>query len=110
MNPRRLRKAPKIDFLSRGSLDPSCYSSIDAALKHVKIHARRLHTVLTTHDDELEILERLYYKGKNQHRSALFWRDVVEMRRYAMRLSEMSLLEIIDSFRFSFFGEGSEQK
>jgi len=109
MNPPRLRTAPKICYLSRVSLDPSCYSSIDNALKHLKIYTRRLHTVITTHDDELQILERLYYKGKNQHRSALFWRHVVEMRRYAIRLNQISLSGIVDSFRFSFFGEGSEQ-
>ncbi|EGN93226.1 hypothetical protein SERLA73DRAFT_16640, partial [Serpula lacrymans var. lacrymans S7.3] len=83
---------------------------VDASLKDLKTCSRRLQTVSAIVGDELKILERLYYKGKNQHRSALFWKRVVEIRRYGRRLSEASLWETLELFRCSFFGANSFQK
>jgi len=54
-------------------------------------------------------LHQLYYKGKNQHRAALFWRRVVEMRRYGDRVQELDLPSLVDSLRYSFFGQELQQ-
>ncbi|KAJ6596846.1 hypothetical protein DFH09DRAFT_1132894 [Mycena vulgaris] len=105
----RSRRPPALSRTAKASLDPTLHPNIDAALKDLKSCARRLQPVLATLSDELQILRRLYYKGKNQHRPALFWRRVAEMRRYGDRVEELSLLSLVDSLRYSFFGEDLQQ-
>ena len=48
------------------------------------------------------MLERLYYKGKNQHRTALFWQRVAEMRKFGERVDEWTM-----SWRASGFPSGA---
>jgi trans-aconitate methyltransferase len=107
---RRSRLPPSLSRAAKSSLDATLHPHIDSALKQLKSCARSLQLVLSTFSDELQILHRLYYKGKNQHRPALFWRRVTEMRRYADRVEELSLLSLVDSLRYSFFGEEAQQK
>lgn len=46
-------------------------------------------TSLSTHlATELRLLGRLYYKNRAQHRNALFWRRVEEVKRLALRVGE----------------------
>jgi len=59
------------------------------------------------HTNESQVLERLYYKGRNQHRGALFWRRVVEVRRYSGRLEGIRIDNVVEILRHSFFGEGA---
>ncbi|KAF7363403.1 DUF4477 domain-containing protein [Mycena sanguinolenta] len=106
---RRCRQPPRLSRSPKNSLDATLHSEIDASLKQLKSCARSLQPVLSTFTDELQILHRIHYKGKNQHRSALFWRRVAEMRRYGDRLEELSLLSLVDSLRYSFFAEESQQ-
>ena len=87
------------------------YGKIDAFLKDLRACAQRLAPVLSTLEDEMLILDRLYYKGSNQHRSALFWRKVEEMRRFGKRVLELQLGELIQSTRYAFYVvEGVERQ
>ncbi|KAJ6547518.1 hypothetical protein B0H19DRAFT_953189 [Mycena capillaripes] len=107
---RRFRQPPSTSpRAAKNSLDSALHPHIDAALKQLKSCARSLQPILSTFSDELQILHRLYYKGKNQHRSALFWRRAAEMRRYGDRVEELSLSSLVDSLRYSFFGEDVQQ-
>jgi len=106
----RLARSPPLSSSPRSSLDASHHRSINAVLKDLQTCSRRLHAALSTHRDELQILERLYYKGKNQHRSALFWKRVVEVRRYGHRLAEMAMPVVLDRLRSAFFGEKGKEK
>ncbi|KAJ6496635.1 hypothetical protein C8R47DRAFT_349028 [Mycena vitilis] len=106
---KRFRTQPLTTRAAKNYLDSALHPHVDAALKQLKSCARSLQPVLSTFSDELQILHRLYYKGKNQHRTALFWRRVTEMRRYGDRVEELSLLSLVDSLRFSFFGEELQQ-
>ena len=60
----------------------------------------------------MRVLERLYYKGVNQHRNALFWRKVKEVRRLGKRVLEVRLGGLLDDLRYSFYcvGEDEERK
>ncbi|OBZ75238.1 hypothetical protein A0H81_04390 [Grifola frondosa] len=107
MPPRRHVSQPSISCSSRSSLDSSNYPSIDAVLKQLKTCSRRLQTALACHRNELQVLERLYYKGKNQHRTALFWQRVAEIRRYGDRVECMAMQEVVESLRLSFWGDAS---
>ncbi|KAJ7285882.1 hypothetical protein C8J57DRAFT_1496582 [Mycena rebaudengoi] len=109
MNAQRSRRRPTLSHSVKSSLDPALHPNIDAFLKDLKTCARRLQPTLTTLSDELQILHRLYYKGNNQHRSSLFWRRVSEMKKYGDRLEELSLSALVDSLRYSFFGEEQQQ-
>jgi len=106
---RRSRQPPTSSRSAKNSLDATLHPQIDAALKQLKSCARSLQPILSTFSDELQILHRIYYKGKNQHRLALFWRRVAEMRRYGDRVEELSLSSLVDSLRYSFFAEESQQ-
>jgi len=90
--------------IPRTSLSQAKHSIVDTQIKELRSSSRRLQLALGAHSDESQVLERLYYKGKNQHRGALFWRRVVEVRRYSSRLSGMHIDNVINILRYSFFG------
>ncbi|KAH8980961.1 hypothetical protein EDB86DRAFT_2769151, partial [Lactarius hatsudake] len=75
----------------RASLDSSKHALVDAFPKSLKLHTRKLTALLAQHATELVVLERIYYINNNQHRAALFWKCVVEARRYSRRLNSTCL-------------------
>lgn len=104
MDPTRKLGSPAISCLPRSSLHISVHKDVDVILKELKGSSRRLQAVLDSYTDELLILERLYYRNKNQHRAALFFRRVSEMRRYGQRLVQWNLSKHVELLRASFFG------
>lgn len=110
MDTRRVKSAPDLVCSPRGSLDAISHTSIDSVLKELKSSSRRLQTAFSVFRVELQVLERLYYKGKNQHRSALFWKRASEIKRYGERLDGMDLPTSVELLRCSFFGATSVQK
>ena len=105
-----VRRVPALSVRPRSSLSLLSCAGIDGVLKDIKVFTRRLRAAMAKQGEELRILERLYYKGKNQHRAALFWKRVSELRRYARRLDGMALPDIVDHLRHSFFGGGAPQR
>ena len=103
---KRDTKAPTPSSLERRLLEDSYHASIDSGLKALKGFSRRLNLALDAFRDDHKVLERLYYKGKNQHRLSLFWRRVLETRRFCQRLNEMNIDQVVDMFRKSFFSDG----
>ncbi|KAF8449074.1 hypothetical protein L210DRAFT_3389330 [Boletus edulis BED1] len=104
MNVERHRAPVTITTVPRSTLAHSHHREIDAILKDLRFCSRRLKSALDSYKDELRTLERLYYKCKNQHRAALFFKRVSEIRRYGGRLSELDILECVDLLRASFVG------
>ena len=109
MAPRRHVQPPSAIYSPRASLAPDKSPAIDSVLKQLKACSRRLQAALATHHTELQVLERLYYKGKNQHRTALFWQRVAEMRKFGERVEEMHMDDVVESLRLSFWGEPSRR-
>ena len=91
--------------LARTSLDSSKHAFVDAFLKSLKLHMRKLNALLSQHTIELAVLERIYYINNNQHRAALFWKRVVEARRYSRRLKSCDVSSLANSLRGSFYGD-----
>jgi len=89
--------------LLRASVIASLHGSVDAELKSLKLISRSLRSALTAHELELEILSRVYYKNKNQHRGSLFWRNIVELRRYSECLVKAQLLNSVNVLRCMFY-------
>ncbi|KAF7966293.1 hypothetical protein HWV62_33375 [Athelia sp. TMB] len=104
MTARRVRKVPNLSFIQRDSLDPFPSGPIDSALKVLKSGSRRIKAACSSFHEELKLLERLYYKGKNQHRSSLFWKRVVELKRLGERLDGLYVPDMLEQLRFSFWG------
>lgn len=106
MSARRARSHAPIttSFLERASLDNSLHSTVDGILKDLKACSRRLQAALASYQDEMQVLERLYYKSKNQHRPALFFKRISEIRRYGWRLLEANMTEDVHLLRASFYG------
>ncbi|KAG5727678.1 hypothetical protein E4T56_gene12248 [Termitomyces sp. T112] len=90
----------------RRLLGVSRHASIDSQLKALKSFSRRLTLALDAFRDDHKVLERLYYKGKNQHRLSLFWRRVSEIRRFCQRLNELHIDQVVDILWKSFFSDG----
>ncbi|TBU50694.1 hypothetical protein BD309DRAFT_995798 [Dichomitus squalens] len=107
MPPRRHVPSPSPKCFPRYALEPGLHPAVDAVLKQLKACSRRLQAALVSHRTELQVLERLYYKGKNQHRTALFWQRVAEMRKLGERLDEMHMDDVVESLRLSYWGEPS---
>ncbi|KAF8894576.1 hypothetical protein BD779DRAFT_1501870 [Infundibulicybe gibba] len=81
----------------------------ELACSHLKKLSRRLRAAFSTYRDELEVLDRLYYKNRNQHSAALFWKRVEEMRRYCTRLNKMNLGPIVEEVRISLLPSGPRE-
>lgn len=94
----------------RNALTNAQQGNIDSVLKDLKTCARGLQAAFASHQVELQVLEKLYYKGNNQHRTALFWRRVADVRRYGKRLEDLKVHEHLESVRLSFWGEASERR
>lgn len=93
-----------IATVPRSTLAHADHKKINAILKDLKVCSRHLKSALDSFKDELRTLERLYYKCKNQHRMALFFKRVPEMRRFGRRLTELDIPERVDLLRASFIG------
>ncbi|KAL0071444.1 hypothetical protein AAF712_001301 [Marasmius tenuissimus] len=100
-----MKHSAKLKRTERADLPQSHHPRVDAALKDLKRLSKRLHSALSTYESELKVLERIYYKSKNQHRSALFWRRITETRRYGRRVEQTDLRTFVDALRLSFFRE-----
>ncbi|KAI0695910.1 hypothetical protein BC835DRAFT_1344488 [Cytidiella melzeri] len=90
--------------LPRSGLNSSYHPVVDSVLKDLKQCTRRLQPALASQHVELQVLEKLYYKGNNQHRTALFWRRVCDIRRFGRRLEGVRLHALVDRVRLSFWG------
>ncbi|KAG7452556.1 uncharacterized protein BT62DRAFT_1070308 [Guyanagaster necrorhizus] len=106
----RLYRPPPTNQRPRDTLDQVLHLPVDSALKELKKCRNQFKVILATFQDEHHILERLYYKGKNQHNSALFWKRVAETRRYCSRLYELDLGKLIDDVQLSFFDANTANK
>lgn len=94
-----------IDYLPRASLEAPHHAAVDSELKSLKLLSRRIQSATSAHLAELQILRRLFYKNKNQHCGALFWRSISEVRRYTERVQELEVSKTMNTFRNSFHGE-----
>jgi len=103
-------KLPRPASAPRRLLDESRHALLDVSLKNLKLCSCRLQIALQAFKEEHRILDRTYYKGKNQHRGALFWRRVVEIRRYCGRVDDVHIGSLIEALRSSFFGDGTHTK
>ncbi|CAE6421636.1 unnamed protein product [Rhizoctonia solani] len=97
MPQRRFRLVASTDYKSRDNLDVPAVAQLLKQLKSGHKNARNSQKLLFT---EMHLLERVYYKGKNQHGLSLFWRSVVSVRRMSARVYETNLpglLEVLGS-------------
>jgi hypothetical protein len=102
----------EVALRSRSYLPTQLHSTIDSCLKALKMAIKAFTTLEAALAEEGQILERLYYKGKNQHRSALFWRHVGEMRRIFKRMSSSSKFRTsnaLERVRASFHESGGAE-
>lgn len=101
---------PKPVCSPRNLVSATQQADIDRILKDLKSCTRRLHAAFASHQVELQILEKLYYKGNNQHRTALFWRRVSDVRRFGKRLESVRILEHLETLRLTFWGDASQHR
>jgi len=101
---------PLVNFTPRSSLDSKIHPTVDGVLKELKSASRELQKVLTSFRLELELLDRLFYKNKNQHRGALFWRKVTEMRRFGHKLGHYKPDGLVEDARRWFWGPLDQQR
>ena len=101
---------PPANLALRSSSGSSFHSTVDGVLKELKTASRELQKIFASFRLELELLDRLFYKNKNQHRSALFWRRVTEMRRFSHKLDRHKPDGLVEDARRWFWGPLDQQK
>ena len=107
----RRPSCPRFSYTQRSDIPQAIHGTIDVALKSLRSYARQVTPVELSLSDELRILERLYYKSVNQHRSALFFQKVEEVRRMGNRILEVNIGGMIEDLRYAFYiGKGIERK
>ncbi|KZS99284.1 hypothetical protein SISNIDRAFT_480845 [Sistotremastrum niveocremeum HHB9708] len=87
----------------RSSIDSQNHATVSDSLKSLKAASRQIGDLIALVECEALALQRLYYKGKNQHRISLFWRHVVELKRICKRLSTTNAKYLVDAFRQKFY-------
>ena len=105
-----LSMPPHVNFTPRSSLDSKIHSTADGVLKELKSASRELQKIFASFRLELELLDRLFYKNKNQHRGALFWRKVTEMRRFCHKLDHHKPDGLVEDARRWFWGPLDQQR
>lgn len=93
----------KSHLKSRNNLDPIVVNAVDTCLKSLRKTSRKLPPTVSSHASETQILERIIYKNKNQHGRTLFFRNLVEIQRFATRIEEASLSKLIETTRAAFY-------
>jgi hypothetical protein len=101
---------PSVKFTPRAALGSQIHFTIDGVLKELKTASRELQKIFSSFRLELELLDRLFYKNRNQHRSALFWRKVAEMRRFGHKLDNHKPDGLAEDSRRWFWGPLDQQK
>ena len=101
--PLRTFELPPKLLTIKAHIDSNTQIIVDSILKSLRSSSKKLQALGLAQTEELRILERLFYKGKNQHRQALFWRNVVEIRRLARRVEEVDAYGLVNSFRLGFY-------
>ena len=101
---------PSAKFAPRSSLDSRIHSTVDGVLKEFRPASKELQKIFASFRLELELLDRLFYKNKNQHRGALFWRKVTEMRRFCHKLDNHKPDGLVENTRRWFWGPPDQQK
>jgi len=84
-------------ILPRREPDGQYYSAVDSALKDLQRISRRTKEVQDSLLDDLCLLQRLHYKGQNQHRAAIFWKRTQEVRRVLHRVSGYDIVDLVES-------------
>ena len=110
MPAKRTLTLPPPNISPRNSLPSDDHTVVDAVLKELKQCTRRLQTACEMLHIELQVLEKLYYKGNNQHRTALFWRRVSDIRRFGRRLESADVYGLVEGVRLSFWGSEAKRK
>jgi hypothetical protein len=100
---RRRLTLPKPHPKSRNNLEPVLVNAVDICLKSLRKTSRRLPSTISSHASETQILERIIYKNKSQHGRTLFFRNLVEIKRFATRIEEASLSKLIETTRAAFY-------
>ncbi|KAF8344195.1 uncharacterized protein EI90DRAFT_55326 [Cantharellus anzutake] len=89
----------------RSSLPYSLHASITSCLEAIERVSEQQGPLITSMQTELAVLDRLYCKFNNQHRSAVFLRRAVEARRILKRIQDSRGLFSAYRVYASFFGD-----
>ncbi|RHZ47643.1 hypothetical protein Glove_575g22 [Diversispora epigaea] len=92
-------------------------SSSSSSALSIQDHIKNFNQVSTFADyfqrnelwEELNILERLYYKNKNQHKRTIYFRKIEEVRRITNRFKEMNIGDLLLEFIGWFYGVDQDQ-
>ena len=90
---------------SRNNLDTALVDSVDNFLKSLRKTSRKLPPTTSSHASEVQTLERIIYKNKNQHGRTLFFRNLVEIKRFAARIEEANLSNLLERVRAAFYSQ-----
>jgi hypothetical protein len=101
--PQRCWTPPQANPNPKNILQPQWIVAVDACLKSLRKTRRSISATLACYSTETEILNTVYYKSKNQHKNALFWRNVAQLRRFAVRIEQVGLAGVLDTTRAAFY-------
>jgi hypothetical protein len=105
-----LRTGQDDRVLSRQELDSQHYSAVDSTLKDLHRLSRRIKEVHDCLLGDLWLLQRLHYKGQNQHHAAMFWKRTQEIRRILRRVTGYSMNNLVEDLARECHGHELEKR
>jgi hypothetical protein len=97
------KRLQNIPCNARSTLDTSLHPEIDIFLKALKASNKRFQAAFSSMQVEGQLLERIFYKGKNQHRGSLLWRRLSDVRKFTRRAESLASSQAMATFCQSFF-------
>ncbi|KIO23408.1 hypothetical protein M407DRAFT_78059 [Tulasnella calospora MUT 4182] len=102
--PPKLVQTPKSE--GDGSINDTTHSS----LKALRRASKQAGSVVNVMNEDMRILERIFYKSNNSQRPTMAWKKLKHMRRLYWRLHECELVNFLDTLRLAFYPAGTTVK
>ncbi len=96
-------RPPAAQPKNKSSFSTPITDVVHLQLKSLRTASQQLAPSKSQFEDEVKLLERLYYKYKNSHRPTTPWRKIEETRRICCRISECDPVALVVASRTPFY-------
>ncbi|KAG8904725.1 hypothetical protein FRC00_013818, partial [Tulasnella sp. 408] len=103
---RRFRP-PKLIQTPKSEVEGSINDAVHSSLKALRRASKQAGSGVNTMDEDMRILERIFYKSNNSQRPTMAWKKLKHMRRLYWRLHECELVNFLDVVRLAFYPPGT---
>ncbi|KAG8919644.1 hypothetical protein FRC01_001185 [Tulasnella sp. 417] len=103
-------RPPELVQTPKSKADGSINYTVNSSLKALRRASKQAGAGVNAMNEDMRILERVFYKSNNSQSPTMAWKKLKHMRRLYWRLHECELVNFLDSFRLTFYPLGTTVK